>query len=368
MFGGNFVQRVSANRFEERRNDDDIVFGFFRSTGTRDFFDYKATLRQDTNALGGERHTVTVAADYQREFLTINSASFVFSPPSAAFWANGARRTRKGLSGEYGVELPWDLNLTGAARHDWNSGFDNVTTWRVTAAKRVAESGTRLHASIGTGVTNPTFTEQYGFFTATFIGNPALRPERSLGWDAGIEQSWWNGRVVTDVTYFESGFRDKIAIVAAGGGILTTPVNLPGISERQGVEVSAKYSPVHWLALGATYTYTDSRLPDGSPEIRRPKHAASGSATILFADGRGRATLNVIYNGRMADTWFRFPLTPVTLKAYTLVGGIVSYDVTRWATAYVRVENLLSARYEEIFSYRAPGFAIYAGLKLRAMP
>jgi vitamin B12 transporter len=70
----------------------------------------------------------------------------------------------------------------------------------------------------------------------------------------------------------------------------------------------------------------------------------------------------------MPDTWFKFPLVPVLLQAYTLVGGIVAYDVTPWATVYVRAENILDAKYEEVFSYRAPGFATYAGLRLRFDP
>ena len=63
---------------------------------------------------------------------------------------------------------------------------------------------------------------------------------------------------------------------------------------------------LHWLTLAATYTYTDARDDKGLQEIRRPPHAASGSATVLFDEGRGKATVNVIYNGRMTDTIFTF--------------------------------------------------------------
>jgi vitamin B12 transporter len=124
-------------------------------------------------------------------------------------------------------------------------------------------------------------------------------------------------------------------------------------------------TPVNWLSFAGTYTYTDARLADGTPEIRRPRHAASASGTIRFADGRGRATVNVIYNGKMPDSWFRFPITPVELAAYTIMGGIIEYDVTPHATVYVRGENVFNANYEEVFSYRALGAVVLAGLKLR---
>jgi vitamin B12 transporter len=363
---GAFVQQLSASRYTERRNDDDVVSGFFHSTGHRDNVAYKGTVRHDTNIIGGEKHTVTLAADWQREFLTIDSASFAFDPAAGAFWAKGAERTRTGLAGEYALDLPSWLTLTAALRHDWNSGFAEATTWRVTAAKRFPATGTRLHGSFGTGITNPNFIEQFGFFVGTFIGNPVLKPERSLGWDFGVEQSFGDGRLVVDVTYFATDFEDKITFVTAGGGIIATEINVPGNSPRRGVEVSARYAPASWLSFAATYTYTDARLANGTRETRRPRHAATGSATVRFAEGRGRATVNVVYNGSMPDTWFRFPLTPVTLDAYTTVGGVIEYDVTKFATVYVRAENVFDARYEEVFSYRAPGATVMAGLKLRA--
>jgi vitamin B12 transporter len=316
----------------------------------------------ETRVLGGERHTFTFAADQQNEFLTIDSASFTFDPMAADFWAKGADRARTGIAAEYSVDLPSATTVAAAVRHDWNTGFEDALTWRGTLSQRLPMAA-RLHASVGTGITNPTFIEQFGFFPGSFIGNPGLMPERSLGWDVGIEQAFLGGRLTTDVTYFASNFEDKIVLV----GFPTTPINVPGISPRRGVEVTARFIPVDWLTLVATYTYTDARLADGTREIRRPRHAASASATALFASGRGRATLNVIYNGAMTDTWFNFLLgnPTVTLAAYTVVGAIVSYDVTPSTTVFVRAENIFDQDYENIFSYRAPGFAAYAGLKVK---
>jgi vitamin B12 transporter len=364
MFDGALEQRLSASRYTERRNDDDIVGGFFRSTGTRDNFEYKAILRHNTQWFGGEHHTLTLAVDRQREFLTMDSASFAFDPAAGAFWAAGTGRTRTGLAGEYSIDLPFGLTVTQAVRHDWNTGFAQATTWRTTASQRFADTGTRLHGSVGTGITNPTFTEQFGFFVGTFIGNPALKPEHSIGWDAGIEQTLLDGRLVADVTYFGSDFEDKITFGTAGGGFIATPINVPGVSPRRGFETTLKLTPVNWFTLTASYTYTDAHLANGDQEIRRPRHAASASATVRFAEGRGRATVNLVYNGEMADSWFKFPITPVELAAYTTVGGVIEYDVTKYATVYLRGENILNAQYEEVFSYRAPGSLVVAGLKL----
>ena len=48
--------------------------------------------------------------------------------------------------------------------------------------------------------------------------------------------------------------------------------------------------------------------------------------------------------------------------------GQISHDLTPMLTAYVRAENIFNVRYEEVYSYRAPGFAIYGGLKFKTEP
>ena len=368
LFDGGLVQRFGASRFDERRHDDDVVFGFAKSHGYRDNFDYKATLKHTTNLFGGETHTLSFLADHQKEFLTMESLSLsgpFGDPVAAAFWADGISRTRTGLAGEYMLDLPFGLTLTSAVRRDDNSGFADITTWRETLSQRFLSTGTRLHASVGTGATNPTFTEQFGFFVGSFIGNPDLKPETSLGWDAGVEQALFDRRLVIDVTYFASRFKDKIVFQSLGGGFISTMVNEEGTSPRNGVEITVKAEPFDWLSLAGIYTYTDARLADGSPEIRRPRHAGFGSATVNFPDGRTRLAANVVYNGKMPDTWFRFPLTPVTLDAYTTVGGILTYDLTPNSTVYLRAENVFDAKYEEVFSYRAPGVGVYGGLRAK---
>jgi vitamin B12 transporter len=166
------------------------------------------------------------------------------------------------------------------------------------------------------------------------------------------------------VTYFNSRLENEIVLKSLPS-FRTTVENLAGPSTRQGVEVTGRFRPFDWLTLAGTYTFTDARDDKGIQEIRRPPHAASGSATVLFDQGRGKATVNVIYNGQMTDTIFTFPSSTTTLNAYTLVGGMISYDTTPWSTVYMRAENVFNQRYEEVYSFRSPGAAVYAGVKVR---
>jgi len=336
------------------------------SLGTAQTLTYKSSVILDSNFAGGEKHTITGLLENRREYFNFDSI-FLFGPDLDSARAGHTRSTNS-VGGEYVLDLlRTGTTISIAQRQDFNEPFQDEYTWRYSISQKLGMTGARLHASVGRGVTNPSFIEQFGFVTSFFQPNPNLVPESSVGWDAGWEQTFWNGRVVTDVTYFNSRLQNEIVStsVLVNGMNKSSVDNLAGASTRQGVEVTAKYRPFDWLTLSGTYTFTDARDDKGLPEIRRPMHAASGSATVLFLDGRGKATLNVVYNGQMPDTIFTFPSSTTTLNAYTLVGGMISYDTTPWSTMYVRAENVFNQRYEEVYSYRSPGAGVFAGLKVR---
>ena len=82
-------------------------------------------------------------------------------------------------------------------------------------------------------------------------------------------------------------------------------------------------------------------------------------------EGRGKATLNVVYNGKMPDTIFTFPSQHHHARRLHAGRRQISYDTTPWSTIYVRAENVFNQRYEEVYSYRSPGAGVYAGVKVR---
>jgi vitamin B12 transporter len=375
LLDGAWTHRFSADASQQSTNARDSyvsAFGFLESQGfwsrtQRTRADYRTAYTFETPGLLGARHTIVGGADMSREHFRYYYESDGFFGPyvNDSYAAAGRSRERKGLYGEYLVALPTGLSVSAALRQDWNSTFRNALTWRLTGAQTFS-SGTRLHASVGKGVTNPTFFELFGFL-ANFTGNPALRPEHSIGWDAGIEQRWLGGRLVTDVTYFRASVRD--AIVQSGG----TAINLPFETTRQGVEVSVTARPVDWLSITGSYTYTDSRSAElvgltyvAKEALRRPRHAASLSAVATLPDDKTKITLTLAHNGNMRDSLFGpFGTTDVRLGAYTLVGAQISHDLTRAATVYVRGENVFGQRYQEVYGYQGPGAAVYAGMRVK---
>src|SRR6185503_13470016 len=256
------------------------------SLGTAETISYKSALLLDSMFAGGEKHRITALAGNLREHCSFGSI-FLFGN-DADIARDGHARTTTGIAGEYVLDLlATGTTISSAVRQDFNEPFKDELTWRFSLSQKVAPIGGRLHTSVGRAVTNPGFIEQFGFLTSTFVPNPSLVPESSIGWDAGWEQTVWNGRVVVDVTYFNSRLENEIVLVSLP--LFKSSVrNLTGTSTREGVETTAKFRPFDWLTLAGTYTYTDARDDKGIQEIRRPKHAASGTATVLFAEGRGK--------------------------------------------------------------------------------
>jgi vitamin B12 transporter len=350
---------VLAHTFTDvdRRNEDDGVRTFVTS-GRRD----RTSLVSGVDfAAAGASHRVTAAIDREAE-------SYRNVPTGAA----GPEHARRHLDAS-GYVLALDskagsLDLGAALRHDRNDRFRDDTTWRLQASYRLAGSGTRLRAAAGTGSKNPTNFELFGFDPGSFAGNPALRPERSRGLDAGIDQALAGGRVQAGLTWFRATLEDEVFTTFLPG-FIASPRNRDSHSHRSGVEATVDASLDD--ALGGTWTlagaWTWLRAREaGEDEVRRPAHAGSLQLARSFLGQRGRASIGIRFNGEQEDSEFidATPATRARLDDFTLVNVALSYAINDALTLQARIENALDERYEEVFSYRAPGRAAYVGLGL----
>lgn len=81
----------------------------------------------------------------------------------------------------------------------------------------------RTHASFGKAIQNPTFIEYFGYF-GNFIGNPNLKPEKSIGGDLGLFIESTDKKHSLDITYFARNVENFISTNAAW----TQAINLDG--------------------------------------------------------------------------------------------------------------------------------------------
>ena len=264
-----------------------------RLKGGEDKFDVQTNIRWDG---WGAQQRVSVLAETMRDTFDMLRLDLPAADQSQ-------HQQNSGIAGEYWIGLNENVFVSLGARHDWNERFADSTTWRATVSARAPQARVRLHASAGTGVKNPDFFELFGFFPApAFVGNPNLKPERSFGYDAGVEWHALNG-VVLDATYFHADLEDEV--FTDFSVFPNTARNAPGHSKREGIEVSANADLGGGLMLDAAYTYLDSQQSDGTAEVRRPHHIASVNLDYHFASDGGLLNLGVDFHGQPGR--HRFP-------------------------------------------------------------
>jgi len=111
--------------------------------------------------------------------------------------------------------------------------------------------------------------------------------------------------------------------------------NAPGISKIKGLEADLTVRPIQALTLGASYAYTDIKVPP-TPNpflgnvpfqvftVYTPKHAASGYADVEvpvnFADARLRFHVDANYAGKQ----YSFQAEPVKTDSSFIVNGRVA--------------------------------------------
>jgi vitamin B12 transporter len=264
---------------------------------------------------------------------------------------------------EFRSQLTSQLTYALSVRHDDNSEFDNATTRKLEASYQT-DIG-RLRGAYGTAIKNPTFSERFGTYS-TFIGNSDLQPEKSESWEIGLDRQLDGSNMTVSATIFNAELENEInGFSYTGNGY--TAVNKEGLSERQGLELTASGKVGNMIDVNASYTYTDSVETDGDSyddEIRRPRHIASLNLAWNPMD-RLHINTNVQFNGSQTDDFFGAETETVTLDSFTLVNLSANYDATKNLAIYMHLNNLLDEDYEEVYGYETLGFGLSAGFRYK---
>lgn len=274
----------------------------------------------------------------------------------------GSASTR--ISGAFvqGLWRPNDrLDIAASLRRDRNSTFGGFTTGRLALAFQL-DGSTTLRAAAATGFRAPSIDERFGNYPgSSFVGNPALTPEKSQSFEIGVERRFAGGASV-GVTLFALNVDNLITFQPCptwpcAPGVLATMANVPGISKRRGLELAASVPLSDRVTLGAAYTYTEARRASGARLGLVPRHDLSVSLDAAL-DDRTRLSLGVKHQGgRLND--FAFAAMP----DYTVVDVALSRDLGNGAEAWVKVGNLFGKSYQTSEGYAAPGRSVFVGLR-----
>jgi vitamin B12 transporter len=296
----------------------------------------------DTATFGA--HAVTAIAMWNRSTVT-NTDTFGTN-------LDGQSTTIWGIGVQDSVTLG-QFSINGGIRYDGNSQFGDAVSPRGSISWLSQDRKWKLRAAGGSGFRAPTVGELY----FPFYGNPNLKPERSVSWEAGGEAYVVDGGRV-EVTYFWNDLKDLIIYDFA-----TSRTENIGSARTQGVEVGYRQQILEPLALAASYTYLDAiDLTDHRPLIRRPRNTASLTVIVqplapLSIEVRG------LYVGNRPDG---DPVTglPVTDPSYFRLDLFASWRLGSVAP-YLRLNNLTNASYDEAAGYPAAGIRAMGGVELK---
>jgi vitamin B12 transporter len=253
------------------------------------------------------------------------------------------------------------LFVSGGFRYEDNSAFGGAATGRGAIAYVFKPWGTKLRGSAGSGFRAPTIND---LFFPDF-SNPDLKPERSVSWDAGIEQRLWRDRVRLGATYFHTDFTDLIQFVPIPVFPFSTAINV-GKARSQGLEFTSEVDVLPNLVVSVNYTYTDTTdLVTGNPLPRVPRHALNVGVTwepiaklSLFTQVYFRSEQFDTFGNVFNSGWTRVDLGG-TYRILGARGPLQGLDAT------LRVQNLLSEGYAEVRGFPALGANVLAGLRAR---
>ncbi len=294
-------------------------------------------------------HLFTVGAEISTENFKKNGAAGSLS---------GVNVDNRAIFADDQYSVTESLFVNVGARFDDHQSFGRQFTWKVAPGYNIKSTGTRLKTTYGTGFKAPSLSQLYD----PSAGNPALKPERSRGWDAGFEQSLWGDKATFGTTLFRN---DITGLIGFGPAPLYATLNV-GKARTQGVESSIFLRPAVDWTVNANYTYSiaDNRIADTSL-LRRPKNMANAAAAYRYGEGND-VGLNVRYVGPSRDSYYASPVGAVIgMKAFTTLGLFTNYTLNPTVTLYGRLDNVLDKRYEEISGYGQPGMSLFVGTKAR---
>ncbi|MFK7897141.1 MAG: TonB-dependent receptor plug domain-containing protein [Myxococcota bacterium] len=250
---------------------------------------------------------------------------------------------------------PW-IVFSASGRFDATPSEEDRFSPNVGLTVEIPNTNVTVFGSYGHGFKRPSF---YALGNP-FVGNDALRLERSLGGEIGARTSFWDGRAKAQV----SGFMIEVENLIDFDETIPQVVNQSRLLS-QGIELEFEVEPSDWFRArtGVTFNPTDfggtSKAPENRPRWRGfaeflvTPHVDWEMGLRVLAVGSSKASAAGI-GGRV-----------VTLNGYERLDLRVGWTPHEWISLFFEIENLTNATPREAVGFEAPGIAPRLGLTLR---
>lgn len=246
-----------------------------------------------------------------------------------------------------------DHTLRGTVRRDRITDVGSETTGALAWGWKFRPRWL-LRASYGTAFRAPTFDDLY----SPFLANPALRPEKSRGYELAAEYRN-NGSTLSAIAF---GSRIEDAIELDGS---FTPQNLAK-ARVQGLTLEGRRALGAWvLRASATAQDTEGERVDTltgvrtrDELIRRAPYYGSGS--VERRDGAWRFGAQAIVQGRRFDTLGQ------RMGGYLFVDAWSAYGFARDWELFARLGNAFDREYETAAGFRTGPRTLFVGVRYAA--
>ena len=185
-----------------------------------------------------------------------------------------------------------------------------------------------------------------------------LAPEKSIGWDAGIDQYFFNEQVKLSATYFQNYINNLVVVETDPATGLGRFENMD-TANNNGVELSAEMSLFEKWNTRIAYTYTQTTVMTQFPQQKNmisldtnylltPKWLIGCGASFVG----GRTQLDYI-----AGEVVEMP-NYATMRVYS------RYEINEHAAVMARVENVTNTAYETNLGYPSLPIGFYGGVEI----
>jgi TonB-linked SusC/RagA family outer membrane protein len=293
-------------------------------------------------------------------------------------------RTEKALNSVYAA-TQWSYNdaffldLTG--RNDWSSSLPyssnsffypsasvSVSLGDVfTLPKAISFAKLRLsYAQVGND-TRPYQTAKYydkiysnSFTNATTLYNPALKPEITSSYEAGLDLRLFDNRLSTDIAVYRNNSRNQILAIPLDptSGNASALINA-GLIESSGIEVQLKGTPV--INPGFRWNST----VNWSMNRSYVRELTNGLNSQVIYSHDGNVTIEARVGGRMGDLYgLGFQRSPEGKIIYNSTGLPAPLDPVAkkwgnafpdWKAAWINEFTIKKVRFSFQFDYQHGG-------------
>lgn len=205
-----------------------------------------------------------------------------------------------------------------------------------------------LKAMVSKGFRNPTIREMYMFPPQ----NPDLKPERLMNYELSFSQQLLNGSLSYGANLYYINGDNMISTIRSDG----RPLNVnTGEIENWGIETNINYQfNAHWH-VNANY----SCLHMENPVLAAPEHKLY--AGVNFSQGRWNLSTGIQYIDGLYTSVVPENKLQEDFILWNLSG---SYKLYRFATLFVKGENLLAQRYEINAGFPMPKATFMGGVNV----